>query len=394
MDFNLTGSKICLDSKGKHKSIKTKDNSMPENIIDPFGSSVVSDYEHLFKELGVKPITPDMLKRIKHLSRYMRRGIDFAHRDFDKFLDAVEKGEPVAIMTGIKPTGEFHLGSKMTAEKVVYFQKEFNAKAFYCIADLEGFVDNNITLEKGLEYAVDNVADILALGLDPENAVIYRQSEQMQVMRLAFIASRQVTNNHLKALYGERPIGLYFAAFTQVGDILQPQLPEFGGPKIVLVPIGTDQDAHMRLTRDIARKLGDKFHFKLSTSVYHKFFRALDGSAKMSKRDTMTYLTLNDSPETVEKKLLNALTGGRGNVEEQKKLGGEPDKCIIYEMAKFHFVEDDNKLKQIREECLSGKRVCGDCKKEVIEIAQKFLKEHQEKKKNNVDKAKNLLGVG
>ena len=363
-----------------------------ENIIDPFGTSIVKDYSHLFKELGLKPLGK-LVKRIKNPNRYLRRGIDFAHRDFDKFLDAAENGEEVAVMSGIKPSGEFHLGSKVTAEKIIFFQKEFKAKAFYCIADLESFVDNEVSLEKGLEFAINNVADILALGLDPKNSYIYRQSQEMKVMRLGYIASRQVTNNHLRSLYGERHIGLYFAAFTQVGDILQPQLEEFGGPKMVLVPIGTDQDPHMRLTRDVVKKLKDKFHFLPPAGIYHKFFRALNGESKMSKRDPMSYLTLNDDPELARKKIMNVLTGGRKTVEEQRKLGGEPEKCVNYELAEFHFIEDDKHLKRIYEECKSGKRLCGDCKKEVADIVVKFLKQHQKKKQKLIPKARKILGV-
>ncbi len=108
-----------------------------KNVIDPFGNSVVTDYSKLFTEFGVKPIDKNILDRIKHPSRFLRRGIDFAHVDFDKFLDAFEDKKPIAVMTGIKPTNNFHLGSKITAEKMVFFQKEFKAKVFYAIADLK-----------------------------------------------------------------------------------------------------------------------------------------------------------------------------------------------------------------------------------------------------------------
>ncbi|TAL46929.1 tryptophan--tRNA ligase, partial [archaeon] len=225
---------------------------MTENKIDPFGSSQIEDYKKLTGELGLKPVDKSILDRIKNPNRFMRRGIDFAHIDFDKFIDASQRKEPVAIMTGIKPTNQFHLGSKMTAEEIIYFQKEFKAKVFYAIADLEGMVDNGLPLEEQHKIAVDNVADLLALGLDPKNAFIYKQSTEQRVMNLAYLFSRKVTTNHMKNLYGERQLGLYFAAFTQVGDILLPQTEEFGGSKHVLVPVGADQVPHIFLSRDIA----------------------------------------------------------------------------------------------------------------------------------------------
>ena len=365
-------------------------NIIPKNILDPFGTSVVTDYSRLFTELGLQPIG-NLVSRIKHPNRYLRRGIDFAHRDFDKVLEAFKGGEKIAVMSGIKPTNEFHLGSKMTAEKIIFFQKEFKAKAFYCIADLESLVDNQTPLDEATKIAIDNVADILALGLDSKNAYIYRQSEEKRVMNLAFLFSRKITLNHLQSLYGERQLGLYFAAFTQAGDILLPQLPEFGGPKLVLVPIGCDQDPHIRLTRDIVTRVKDQFNFIPPTSIYHKFFRALNGEAKMSKRDPMSFLTLNDDIEIAKKKVMNCVDGGRKTAEEQRRLGGEPEKCVNYELALFHFVEDDERIKRIYEECKTGKRLCGECKKEVAGIMAKFLREHQKKKKKMMQKAKKIL---
>lgn len=364
---------------------------MAENIIDPFGTSTVYDYDRLFADLGLKPIDKNILGNIKHPSRFLRRGIDFAHVDFDKFIEASRSKKNIAVMTGIKPTNDFHLGSKMSAEEVIYFQKEFGAKVFYAVADLEGMLDNNLSLEEQHKIAIDNVADLLALGLDPKNAYIYKQSKQIHVMNMAYIFSRKVTNNHLKNLYGERPIGLYFAALTQCGDMLLPQLPEFGGPKTVLVPVGVDQAPHIFLCRDILEKVRDQFNFQPVAGIFHKFFRSLKGESKMSKRDSMSMLTLNDHPETATKKIMNALTGGRKTVAEQRELGGELDKSVVFELYKYHFVEDDDKVDKVAKAYVSGKLLDGDMKKEIAEVVVKFLEKHQAKKKRLIPKAKKIL---
>jgi len=362
-----------------------------ENIIDPFGNSVITDYSKVISQMRLKPITESILKRIKNPNRYLRRDIDFAHIDFDKFLDAIEKKQKVAIMTGIKPTNDFHLGSKMTAEKIIYFQKEFGAKIFYAIADLEALVDNGISLEKSLKIAIDNVADLLALGLDPKNAYIYRQSQERRVMNLGYLFSRRVTTNHMKNLYGERPLGLYFAAFTQAGDILLPEIKDFDGPKMVLVPVGLDQSPHIFLTRDIATKFKDDFNFIPPAAIFHKFFRSLKGETKMSKRDPMSMLTLNDSPELVRKKIVSALTGGRKTVAEQRKLGGIPEQSVVYELLYYHFMDDDKKVKQIYDDYKNGKLLDGEMKQMAIEIINKFIAAHQKKKKKIYPIAEKLL---
>lgn len=362
-----------------------------ENIIDPFGSSVVKDYNQVIEQFGLKPIDKLIVKRTKNPNRFLRRGIDFGHIDFDKFLDASEQKKPLAIMTGIKPTNEFHLGSKITAEKIIYFQKEFKAKVFFAIADLEGMVDNNLPLEEQAKTAVHNVADLLALGLDPKNAYIYRQSQEKRVMNLAYLFSRRVTTNHMKNLYGERQLGLYFAAFTQAGDILLPQLEEFGGPKTVLVPVGCDQVPHIFLARDIADKFEKDFGFIRPATMVHKFFRALNGESKMSKRDPMSMITLNDSPELVKKKINMTITGGRKTVEEQRRLGGIPEDSVVYELYYYHFVDDDSKVKKIYDDYKYGRLLDGEMKKNITEIVTKFLEQHRKKKQKMVPLAEKLV---
>lgn len=365
---------------------------MPDdNIIDPFGSSVVKDYSEVIKQFGLKPVDKLILKRTKNPNRFLRRGIDFGHIDFDKFLDAFEQKKPLAIMTGIKPTNEFHLGSKITAEKIIYFQKEFKAKVFFAIADTEGMVDNGLPLDKQAKTAVHNVADLLALGLDPKNAYIYRQSQEKRVMNLAYMFSRRVTTNHMKNLYGERHLGLYFAAFTQAGDILLPQLEEFGGPKVVLVPVGCDQVPHIFLARDIADKFGKEFDFIRPATIVHKFFRALNGESKMSKRDPMSMLTLNDSPELVKRKITMALTGGRKTAEEQRRLGGIPEDSVVYELYYYHFVDDDSKVKKVYDDYKAGRLLDGEMKKKITEIVIKFLEQHQKKRDKMLPLAEKLV---
>ncbi|MBI2547403.1 MAG: tryptophan--tRNA ligase [Candidatus Aenigmarchaeota archaeon] len=362
-----------------------------DNIIDPFGSSVVKNYDEVVKQFGLKPVDNSILDRIKNPNRFLRRGIDFGHIDFDKFLDAYEEKKPLAIMTGIKPTNEFHLGSKITAEKIIYFQKEFKAKVFFAVADLEGNVDNGLPLDQQAKTAVHNVADLFALGLNPKNAYIYRQSQERRVMNLAYLFSRRVTTNHMKNLYGERQLGLYFAAFTQAGDILLPQLEEFGGPKNVLVPVGSDQVPHIFLTRDIAEKFEKEFGFIRPSTIVHKFFKALNGESKMSKRDPMSMITLGDSPEIIRKKINMAVTGGRKTVEEQRRLGGVPEDSVVYELYNYHFVDDDNKVRKVYDNYKSGKLLDGEMKKDITEIVIKFLENHQKKRGKMLPLAEKLV---
>lgn len=354
--------------------------------IDPWSSELPQDTQKLFDEFGLEKISPAMKKRFER-SPLFSREIIIAHRDFSKWIKAADESKKnAAIMSGIKPTGDFHLGSKMTAEELVFFQKEFGVKVFYGIADLEAHADNKISLEEARKNAISNVADLLALGLDEKNAYIYRQSREQRVMNKAFLLSSRVTRATFEAVYGQKPMELYMAVLVQMADIFLPQHEDFGGPKEVVVPVGLDQDPHIRLSRDLAFK--EKL--VLPSATYHKFVRNLKGEAKMSKRDPDSMIWLSEDLQEIERKLKRALTGGRDTADEQRAKGGDIAKCVIFELCKNHF-EGEESLQARQQRCVSGKMLCGECKKEVIEMALKWFEEHQKKRKKNMEKAHKII---
>ena len=359
--------------------------------LDPFGTTLVKDYERLYAEFGIQPFKP-LLPQIPNPSAAMRRGVIFGHRDFERILEAMKGNEEFAVMSGIKPTGEFHLGTLMTAREIIYFQQQ-GAVAFYCIADVEAYEDNGIPFEESEKIAVNNVADILALGFDPKRGYIYRQSRENRVKDLAIMFGRGVTLATMKAIYGERHMGLYLSALIQAGDILMPQLEDFGGPKPTVVPVGVDQDPHIRFTRDLAAKFHSKYGFIPPSSTYHKLIKALDGGYKMSKRNPMSYFTLDEDPDVIAKKISYAFTGGQPTAEEQRKFGGNPDVCPIFDLYLFHFFEDDRDVIELYNDCKCGNILCGEDKARLIKIVTEFIKEHQRKKRRCIDKAREILGV-
>ena len=140
------------------------------------------------------------------------------------------------------------------------------------------------------------------------------------------------------------------------------------------------------VVREVELKYGG-YAFMPPASTYHKFMTGLQGG-KMSSSIPESYIALTDKPEDGAKKVMRAITGGRVTLEEQKKLGGEPDKCSVYELLLYHLVEDDNELLEVYKDCVGGTRVCGNCKKFTAELMRRFLKDHQEKR----EAAKEMLG--
>jgi tryptophanyl-tRNA synthetase len=126
------------------------------------------------------------------------------------------------------------------------------------------------------------------------------------------------------------------------------------------------------------------YGFMPPASLYHRFMTGLTGG-KMSSSKPESHIALTEDPKEAGKKIMRAITGGRQSLAEQKKLGGEPDKCSIYEFLVFHLSDDDKELLELDAECRSGRRMCGTCKKDVAERIERFLREHQQARKAAVD---------
>ncbi|MDG6242949.1 MAG: tryptophan--tRNA ligase [Methanolobus sp.] len=414
--------------------------------IDPWSALNIDDYSKLFDEFGILPFD-DMLREIENPHKFMNRKIIFGHRSYDLITDAMKNKKPFSVMSGFMPSGKIHLGHKMVMEEIIWHQQQ-GADAFVGIADREAHSVRGMPWEKCRDIGINEyIISLIALGFNPEGH-IYFQSGSKQVKDLAFELGSRANFSELSAIYGftgETSVSHMLSAVTQSADILHPQLEEYGGPKPTVIPVGADQDPHIRLTRGLGHKMNmfkiegredkdgirymsvrskaapqdalkelkeripgraklfeghvdvfdtDNFEMLLNTvrqvelefggyafvppsSTYHRFMSGLQGG-KMSSSVPDSYISLTEDPKGAAKKVKRAKTGGRMTLEEQKKLGGEPEKCSVYEMFLFHLVEDDGELAQIYTECRQGSRVCGNCKALAAQRTEKFLKEHQE----------------
>jgi tryptophanyl-tRNA synthetase len=354
--------------------------------IDPWKSIGVKNYEQLMKNFGIEPFEP-ILKKLKNPHLLMKRGIIFGHRGFDLILKAIKKKEDFAMMTGLMPSGKFHFGHMILAQQMIYYQ-QLGAQLFICVADIEAYNMRKIPMEKLRETAIEEyLVNYIALGLKPKNCDFYFQSNRnVPYYRLISMLGRRTTLNELKDVYGDISPAKIVSVLTQVGDIFHPQLEEYGGPKPVVVPVGIDQDPHIRLTRDIAQRVKNEFKFFLPSATYHKLLPGLKGG-KMSSSDPLSYISLTDSPDDVKTKIMKyAFSGGGNNIEEHRKYGGNTDVDVSFQYLRFIFEPDDKKLQRIKEDYESGKMLTGELKSIVIEKIQKFLIEHQKKREKARDR--------
>jgi len=233
--------------------------------LDPWGSSTVSDYRSLFEEFGIGEFD-DILPEVPSPHYLMRRGVIFGHRDYTPVADALREGGDAAVLSGFMPTGDPHIGHKLVFDEIVWHQQQ-GADAYGLIADLEAHAARGMTWAAIDEHARDYLLSLLALGFDPEAGELYRQSDNRELQDLAFELGSKANFSEFQGIYGfdgETNVSHMQSVVTQMADILYPQLEE---PKPTVIPVGPDQDPHVRFARDLAARMR---YFKV-TEAYASF---------------------------------------------------------------------------------------------------------------------------
>jgi tryptophanyl-tRNA synthetase len=221
--------------------------------LDPWGSSTVSDYRKLFDQFGIERFE-DVLGEVPAPHYLMRRGVIFGHREYREVARAMRAGDPFAALSGFMPTGDPHIGHKLVFDELVWHQQQ-GGDAYGLVADLEAHSARGLSWAEIDEHARNYVLSLLALGFDPEEGELYRQSENREVQDLAFELGVEANFSELQAIYdfdGETDVSHMQSVVTQMADILYPQLEE---PKPTVIPVGPDQDPHIRLSRDLAERM-------------------------------------------------------------------------------------------------------------------------------------------
>ncbi|MBS3092074.1 tryptophan--tRNA ligase [Candidatus Pacearchaeota archaeon] len=364
-----------------------------KQVVNPWEVYGDINYDKLIKEFGVSPLKD--LPSVFNENILFRRKVIFAHRDIQRILEAVKNKKPFVMMTGLMPTGKFHIGHSIIAQQMIFWQS-LGAKIYIAVADLEAYNARGQSLEESIKIAIEEyILNYIALGLKPKNCEIYFQSERSNnaeksnaYYKLQNLLSRYATFNEFKAVYGEISPGKMLSALLQASDMLHPQLPEFENQIPVIVPVGIDQDPHLRLARDISQRIKNPKFIQLS-STYNLFLPGLNGG-KMSSSDPTSYISLTEDPKEVEKKIKKyAFSGGQATIEEHRKLGGNPDIDVSFQYLKMLFEPDDKKLAKIEQDYKSGKLLTGELKEILIKKINDFLKEHQkarEQAKKQLDK--------
>ena len=266
--------------------------------LDPWGSASVGDYADLFEEFGIEAFD-DVADDVTDPHYLMRRGVIFGHREYDAVAEAMANDEPFAALSGFMPTGDPHIGHKLVFDEIIWHQEQ-GGDAFGLIADLEAHSARGMSWSEIDEHARNYLLSLLALGFDADEGELYRQSDNREVQDLGFELGSKANFSEFEAIYGfdgETNISHMQSVITQTADILYPQLVD--EPKPTVIPVGPDQDPHVRLTRELATRVRyfkvteafasfelDDDERRLVRAAYDALAAGVDGNTEVDDSET------------------------------------------------------------------------------------------------------------
>ncbi|KXJ51599.1 MAG: tryptophan--tRNA ligase [Thalassospira sp. Nap_22] len=239
------------------------------------------------------------------------------------------------VFSGAQPTGNLHLGNYLGAiRNWVELQKKY--ECIFCVVDMHA-----ITVWQDPKELRSNIrelaASMIASGIDPENQVLFNQSQVSAHAELAWIfncvarigwMNRMTQFKEKAGKHRENAsLGLYAYPSLMAADIL--------AYKATHVPVGEDQKQHLELARDIALKFNTDYEVEgffpqpepLILGPATRVMSLRDGSKKMSKSDAsdMSRINMTDDAETLAKKIRKAKTDPEPLPSEVAGLEGRPE---------------------------------------------------------------------
>ena len=274
------------------------------------------------------------------------------------------------VLSGIQPTGRFHWGNYFGAIRQ-YIALQDNEQAFYFIADLHALT----TIRDASQLRAltrDAALDLLALGLDPGQATLFRQSDVPEVSELTWLLLTVTNLSWLEKCHAykdkkERGLaadaGLFTYPVLMAADILIYDSD--------IVPVGVDQVQHIEVTRDIAERFN---------SIYGEVFvlpesRVLDATAKVPGTDgekmSKSYgnvIELFEPAKRVRKKVMSIKTDSTP-VEDPK----DPAGCSVFDLYKLF--ADEDQVEDLAARYRAGGLGYGDAKQALFELSQDHFSE-------------------
>jgi tryptophanyl-tRNA synthetase len=309
--------------------------------------------------------------------------------------DSQQNSRP-RVLSGMRPTGKLHLGNYVGAlQNWVKLQSSHDC--FFFVADWHALTTDYDNTSRLADNSLEVILDFLAAGLDPQKCSIFVQSHVKQHAELHLLFSmitplgwleRVPTFKEQQQQMPNKDLHMYgFLGYPllQSADILIYR-PNF-------VPVGEDQEAHIELTREVARrfnhfyKLKDKPVFPEPQTLLTPSPKLLGTDKRKMSKSYGNSILLSDEAAAVEQKI-------KGSVTDRPKLSdrGNPSQCPVGNLHQIF--SDKERLAYITQGCTQASITCVECKGLAIESVNTHLEPIRERRRElaqNPDKLEETI---
>jgi tryptophanyl-tRNA synthetase len=296
------------------------------------------------------------------------------------------------VLSGIQPTGRLHIGNYFGAMRQ-HLQLQNEHDCFYFIADFHALTSNPTPADVA-KNSLNVAMDYIALGLDTEKTVFWRQSDVAEVTELTWLLScitpmgllQRCTSYKDKVAQGLSPNhGLFAYPVLQAADILIYESD--------LVPVGADQKQHIEVARDIAIRFNNSYGeiFIIPREYIIESVAVVPGidGRKMSKTYGNT-IEIFEPEKSIRKKIMQIVTDSTP-VEEPKV----PEKCNVF--ALLRLVASPQELSEWENRYRSGGMGYSEAKNRLAELTIEYFEPFRQKRaelESNIDYVKEILAKG
>ena len=284
------------------------------------------------------------------------------------------------LLSGMRPTGKMHLGHLVGALKNwVKLQEEY--ECFFMVADWHALMSEYEDSSQIRKFSLDNVADWISCGLDPQKSTIFIQSDVKEHLELYMVLScltplgwLERCPTYKEQLQEIKTRDLHTFAFLgypvlQAADILVY--------KANAVPVGNDQLPHLEICREIARRFNHMYLRKLfpdPQAVLTEVPRLLGLDGRKMSKSYQNTIDLSESPEAITKKVGNMITDPQ---RIRKTDPGHPEVCNVHSYYEAFAPE---MKKEVDDWCRNAKIGCTECKAILGEKINNILNPIREKR--------------
>lgn len=266
------------------------------------------------------------------------------------------------VLSGMRPTGKLHIGHLEGALKS-WAGLQDTHECFFFVADWHALTTSYADPSLIRESTYEMLADWLAAGIDPEKAVIFKQSAIKEHSELALLLGMMTPLSWLERVpsYKEMREQLYDKDLSTYGFLGYPllQTADIIIYKADVVPVGDDQVPHVELTREIARRFNHLYGkvFPEPESMLTKAPRILGTDGRKMSKSYDNAIFLSDTPEEIKRKIMPMYTDPQ---RLRRTDPGNPDICGIFDLHKLY--SEPETVARIDTECRTAEIGCVDCK--------------------------------